>query len=51
MGGVRKSRSGRLLDGRTYDEMPNAFGADELVRERHEIADRQKLGAQGCLES
>jgi protein gp37 len=26
-GGVRKARSGRLLDGRTYDEMPTEFDA------------------------
>jgi protein gp37 len=50
-GGVRKARSGRLLDGRTYDEMPTEFDVDELVRERHEIADRQKLVAQVCPES
>jgi protein gp37 len=28
-GGVRKSRAGRLLDGRTYDEMPLTFDAPE----------------------
>jgi protein gp37 len=25
-GGVRKSRAGRILDGRTYDEMPQSPG-------------------------
>jgi len=50
-GGVHKSRSGRLLDGRTYDEMPDALGANELVRKRHEIGDRLRLVAQGSLES
>jgi protein gp37 len=50
-GGLHKSRAGRLLDGRTYDEMPNAFNTDELVREQLEISDRLRLVAQGCLES
>jgi protein gp37 len=46
-GGVRKSKNGRVLDGRTYDEMPIAFGANGSVREQHEIAERQRLVAQG----
>jgi protein gp37 len=46
-GGVRKSKNGRILDGRTYDEMPTAFGANGLVREQHETTERQKLVAQG----
>ena len=46
-GGVRKSKNGRILDGRTYDEMPTAFVANGSVREQHEIAERQRLVAQG----
>jgi protein gp37 len=37
-GGVHKSRSGRVLDGRTYDEMPNIFEANEVVWERQAVA-------------
>ena len=41
-GGVRKSRAGRELDGRTYDEMPSrvakpVMGADERRRAIREI--------------
>lgn len=44
-GGVRKSKNGRILDGRTYDEMPFAFGANGSVREQHAIPERQRLVA------
>jgi protein gp37 len=37
-GGVHKSRSGRVLDGRTYDEMPTIFEASEVVWERQAVA-------------
>lgn len=47
-GDVRKSRSGRVLDGKTYDEMPTAFSAGELIQGRHES---EKLVAQDYLES
>ena len=50
-GGVHKSRAGRLLDGRTYDDMPTAFSPGESVQGKHEIADRQRLVAQSYLES
>jgi protein gp37 len=31
-GGVHKSKAGRLLDGRTYDEMPKFKGTCKLVQ-------------------
>jgi protein gp37 len=46
-GGVRKSKNGKILDGRTYDEMPAAFGAHGSTRGQHAIAECQRLVAQG----
>jgi hypothetical protein len=47
--GVRKSRAGRLLDGRTYDEMPVRCKSFALSSSNnsgiHEPVNRDSLGA------